>query len=493
MLQEEASPPAATAAQVRRIEAAAFAREDSFAVMGRAAAAVAERARELPAPLALVAGTGGNGGDASLAAAELKRGGRDVQLFHPLGAPQGGDARKAWQAAADAGVASRTGPLELPAGCGLVDGLFGIGLSRELGAEAAAAVAAINARARTTLAIDVPSGLCADTGRMLPAAVRAQRTVTFFARKPGMLMRHGPDCCGVVEAAGLDCELPPDAERGAVVAGLPAIAALRRGSDSHKGSFGSVAVVGGAAGMLGALYLATRAALAHGCGKVFAIPCDPAAPPADLLHPEIMWRAEPPAEAAAVVAGVGMGDSKDARARLAGLMEREVPVLFDADALNMLAADQDLRGRLARRGAASLLTPHPGEAARLLACGRDEVQADRLAAARRLAAEAGAWVALKGAGTVVAAPNGAWAVNSSGNAGLAQAGSGDALAGMVGALLAQGLPPWDALASGVWLHGKGAELAAAEHGGCLGLPLAAVVRHSSRHLAWLASLRGIAA
>lgn len=493
MLQEEASPPAATAAQVRRIEAAAFAREDSFAVMGRAAAAVAARARELPAPLVLVAGTGGNGGDAALAAVELRRGGRDVQLFYPLGPPREGDALKAWRAAEEAGAAGRTGPLDLPAGCGVVDGLFGIGLSRELGAEAQAAVAAVNARARATLAVDVPSGLCADTGRLLPAAARAARTVTFFARKPGLLMRHGPDCCGVVEVDGLGCELPPDAERGAVIAGLAGIAALRRGSDSHKGSFGSLAVVGGAAGMLGALHLATRAALAHGCGKVFAVPCDPAAPPVDLLQPEIMWRAEAPDEADALVAGVGMGDAKEARARLACLLEREVPVLLDADALNMTAADRGLRKRLRNRRAASLLTPHPGEAARLLACGRDEVQADRLAAARRLAADAGAWVALKGAGTVVAAPDGSWAVNSSGNAGLAQAGSGDVLAGVIGALLAQGMSPWAAAAGGVWLHGKGAELAAAEHGGCLGLSLAAVVRHSSRHLAWLASLRGIAA
>ncbi|MBF2735319.1 MAG: NAD(P)H-hydrate dehydratase, partial [Betaproteobacteria bacterium AqS2] len=436
---------------------------------------------------------GGNGGDAALAAAELRRGGREVELRCPLGRPLDGDALKAWHAAEAAGVPVAEGPLELHAGCGVVDGLFGIGIGRELDAKARAAVEAINDHARATLAIDVPSGLCADTGRMLPAAVRATRTVTFFARKLGLLMRHGPDCCGVLEVDGLGCELPLDEEFGAAVAGLPSIDALRRGSDSHKSSFGALAVVGGAPGMLGALQLATRAATAHGCGKVFAVPCDPAAPPADLLQPEIMWRAAPPADLDAAVVGVGMGESNEAKGMLAALLERDLAVLCDADALNMIAADEGLQELLRERAAATVLTPHPGEAARLLGCGADEVQADRLAAARRLAEAVDVWVALKGAGTVIAAPNGAWAVNSSGNAGLAQAGSGDVLAGVIGALLAQGVAPWDAAAGGVWLHGKGAELAAAEHGGCLGLSLAAVVRHSSRHLAWLASLRGIAA
>jgi hydroxyethylthiazole kinase-like uncharacterized protein yjeF len=233
----------------------------------------------------------------------------------------------------------------------------------------------------------------------------------------------------------------------------------RRRQNSHKGSFGDVGILGGAPGMAGAVVLAARAAAMSGAGRVYAGFI--AEPPAfDPVHPEIMCRraAELDLAHAALVAGPGLGVSADAHALLAGALASSAPLVLDADALNMIAADDGLRQSLAGRAGATLMTPHPLEAARLLACGAADIQADRLQAARRLAAAFNAMVVLKGSGSVIARPDGMAVINPTGNPGLASAGTGDVLAGLCGALLAQHWTPWQAALGAVWLHGAAADL-----------------------------------
>ncbi len=256
-------------------------------------------------------------------------------------------------------------------------------------------------------------------------------------------------------------------------AALPALFAPR-GPDTHKGSFGTVGVVGGGPGMTGAALLAARAALKTGAGKVLVGFAQEAAPLAcDPLQPELMLRdarslLEADLGVTAWVAGCGIGTGLLAANILSELfvLRREAPLVLDADALNLLA-----RGEIQPGWGAGpvVLTPHPAEAARLLGAGTADVQADRPGAARELARRYGAWIVLKGAGTVVCSPQGALQTNPSGNPGLATAGTGDVLAGMLGALLAQQLPLEQAVAGAVWLHGAAADALVAAGIGPVGL------------------------
>lgn len=254
---------------------------------------------------------------------------------------------------------------------------------------------------------------------------------------------------------------------------LPALFA-RRGQDTHKGSFGTVGVVGGGPGMTGAALLAARAALKIGAGKVLVGFAQEAAPLAcDPLQPELMLRdarslLEEDWGVTAWVAGCGIGTGALAANTLSELfvLRREAPLVLDADGLNLLA-----RGDIQPNWGAGpvVLTPHPAEAGRLLGISAAEVQADRPGAAWKLAQRYRAWVVLKGAGTVVCAPDGGLRVNTSGNPGLATAGTGDVLAGMLGSLIAQKLPLDQAVAGAVWLHGAAADALVAQGIGPIGL------------------------
>lgn len=250
--------------------------------------------------------------------------------------------------------------------------------------------------------------------------------------------------------------------------------------DSHKGSHGTVAVLGGAPGMTGAALLASRAALRLGAGKVLtglAMPPGPGVPVCDLLQPELMLRDAVSLLAVAErlgvtvwVVGCGLGDDAAGAGLLAQCVDQlaDLPVVLDADALNLMARDIAPPPALAT-ASLRVLTPHPREAGRLLHCTAAEVQADRAGHAYRLAVHYDAWVVLKGAGTVVCSPDGNYTVNDSGNPGLATAGTGDVLAGMIGSLLAQGLAPADAIRGAVWLHGAAADALVAEGVGPIGL------------------------
>lgn len=258
-----------------------------------------------------------------------------------------------------------------------------------------------------------------------------------------------------------------------------------RRADCNKGDFGAVAVLGGAPGMLGAALLAARAALYCGAGRVYAGLLD-ARLGVDPLTPELMLTSAdglpPLPRPACLVAGPGMGRSEAARATLEAVLETEHTLLLDADALNLIAADAALRERVRSRVASTVLTPHPGEAGRLLGTDAAEIQRDRATSVTRLSENLGAVVALKGAGSLVRAPGGEIWRNSSGNPGLAAPGMGDTLAGIIAALIAQGMETEAAAVLGVWLHGAAADLAVEEDLGPRGLSATELLPRARRLL-----------
>ncbi|MFT3847454.1 MAG: NAD(P)H-hydrate dehydratase [Propionivibrio sp.] len=245
-----------------------------------------------------------------------------------------------------------------------------------------------------------------------------------------------------------------------------------RVANSHKGNFGNAGILGGTRSMVGAALLAARAALRLGSGRVYVGLLDDYAPALDIQQPELMMRSPGKllaTDLTALACGPGMGTSHEAGVILDGVFNLKVPLVLDADALNLVAGEGDLHVVLATRKSPTLLTPHPAEAARLLDCGIAQIQADRVGAARELSSTYNAHVVLKGCGTIIAAPDGDWFVNTSGNPGLATAGSGDVLTGLVVALLAQDWPPLEALLAGVHLHGCAADALVAQGCGPVGL------------------------
>lgn len=475
-------------AQIRSIEAAAAASLPAGALMRLAGHAAANAALALigqvrqgagaTLPALVLAGPGNNGGDALELAANLSQAGIEVQILRLAGAQAlSPEAAHALQRAED----SAAGFLDqFPVGGQwslIVDGLFGIGLARPLDGAARDMVETVNAMAGAVpvLALDVPSGLNADTGAIVGpdgVAIRASHTITFIGDKPGLHTCQGRDHAGEVMVAplGIDPAMLPAAS--ALLSGPTLFATWlrQRAHSSHKGSFGDVTVVGGAAGMAGAAVLAARAALYGGAGRVFVAALDPALS-FDSMHPELMFRdaATHDMGSAAEVLGPGMGSSALAQQLLGQAIAGGHPLLLDADALNLLAASPALQTRLAARQGPCLMTPHPLEAARLLATGSAAVQSDRLGAARTLAGRFHAVVILKGSGSVIAGADGALAINPTGNPGLATAGTGDVLAGLCGSLLAQGWPAWEAALAGAWLHGAAADQLVAQGVGPVGL------------------------
>ncbi len=429
---------------IRRIEEAA----KDVPLMERAGAAAAELAAQLCAETAkdvlVLAGPGNNGGDAKIVAEHLRK-----QFFRVT--------------LAGAGEAA-TLPMEKNWGL-IVDGLFGIGLARPVEGDYARLVDYVNAQRCPIFALDIPSGVGSDTGRVLGRAVRATHTLTFIALKPGLLTLDGPDYCGELSVADLGLDLKKLARPMAWKAApdLFAEALKPRPRNFHKGKAGSLGILGGAAGMTGAALLAGRAALKLGAGRVYVgmleeTTIDPGAPELMLRHPDDALGQD----LDALVVGPGLGQSGRAEALVGAVLASDMPCVLDADALNLMADNKDLRAACAKRRSDTLLTPHPGEAARLLGTGIPEVQRDRLAAAQRLSGELNAHVVLKGNGSVLVARDGHWFINTSGNPGMASAGMGDVLSGILGAFLAQRLSGEAALVLGVHLHGCAAD--AAGHG-----------------------------
>jgi NAD(P)H-hydrate epimerase len=458
------------------------------------ARAVQCRLRSQPiadAPVLLVAGKGNNGGDAFAAARYLHQWGTAVRLWI-AGDPAelGGDARHHWDRMVAEGIAPLvmreekdwTGVPPPAPGTIVVDGVLGTGVNGEVRGLAAAAIERIatwSGQSRV-VAIDLPSGLDADTGRPCGRAVKADVTVTFGLPKRGLLLPAASDYVGCLEVVDIGI---PDALTQGLTSDVELIASAeigrhftRRGRDSHKGTFGTVVILGGAAGFAGAAGLAARAALRSGVGLVQVITPRGIAGVVAAMAPEAMVHAAPETDsgaladdwslalrgmvdhADAVVVGPGMTTGEHSRRLVHRLMmEVRCPLLLDADALNVMAGNI---GRIGGSGASRVITPHPGEMGRLLGMAAAAVQADRWNAAQAAAEQLKAVVVLKGAGTLVAAAGKPLCVNLTGNPGLACGGTGDVLSGLMGGMLAQGFGAWDAAQIAVHLHGIAGDLAA---------------------------------
>ena len=485
--------PLLTAAETRAAEAAAATRGlPASLLMENAGTATAEAAMRLAGPesrFLVVCGPGNNGGDGFVAARKLHAGGRRVDVWQVgTTGKSASDAERNRQALERTGVPIHASAAALPLRQGdvVVDALFGTGLSR--GPEGAAAdairnVLAWHASGVRVLAVDVPSGLSSDTGQAFDPCVAADRTVSLGSMKLGLALEPGATLAGAVEVVdiGLGEVQPPTwlLEETDGPRWLP----LRR-ADSNKGSYGHLLVIAGGPGKTGAGALAGLAALRTGVGLcTVAAPADvlpdiqahaselmgvdlPARLPLGLAHLEPLLAAT--AGKSALVIGPGIPRGPETHLLLERLLARvDVPCLLDADALNAIAGHLAVLSE-ARRPV--VLTPHPGEMARLLGEGHTpaEVQSDRLGIARRFASRHKILLVLKGARTLVATPDGTVRVNPTGNPGMATGGTGDVLSGMVGALLAQGLPPDHAASVGVLAHGLAGD-AAARRWGQLGL------------------------
>ena len=440
-----------------------------YTLMSRAgAAAVREAQQRFPqaARWQVVCGAGNNGGDGYVVARLAAQAGIVVSVLTLVDPDKlNGDAATAWgDFVAEGGIVMPwSGELDAEADL-LVDGILGSGLEREVGGEFASAVAAINSHPAPVLALDIPTGINGDTGRVLGSAVRADTTVTFVGLKAGLFLGDAPDHCGEICFAGLDI---PDEYRDGIAPAYRRIdetllvqALAPRARGAHKGDFGHVLVVGGGEGMPGAARLAAEAALRTGAGRVSIATHPSHAAMLVATRPELMSHAvtgkaelKPLLEKADVIVfGPGLGQSVWARGLYELVVQADQPAVWDADALNLLAED---RGAARNR----VITPHPGEAATLLGCSAADVQADRPAALASLAEQFGGIVVLKGSGSLISS-NSVPYVCTSGNPGMASPGMGDVLTGIVTALIAQGLDPGPAAAIGVEIHARAGDRSA---------------------------------
>jgi len=449
-------------------------------LMERAGRAAAEEAARLiesrPGPVLIVCGPGNNGGDGLVLARELRRKGRGtVVVFAGDFTRLPKDAAHAHAAFLRAGGQTLADLPPPPEGgwALIVDALFGIGLQRPIEGRVAEWIDTLNALPAPRLAIDVPSGLDADTGRVLGTCLRATRTTTFIALKPGLLTLDGPDHCGEISLQRIGIEAADHVPPTGHCVGTPHFAAhlTPRLYNTHKGVYGDACVLGGAPGMVGATLLAARAALWLGAGRIYACLLGPSAPSIDPDQPELMLRTvdKMPEHPSAIAIGPGLGIGEEARRLLKTIIPCNVPLLLDADALNLVSLRPALANALKARQAATLFTPHPAEAGRLLGVSTETVQANRVAAAIEIARIYRAFTALKGCGSVIATPDGRWFINTTGNPGMASAGMGDVLSGLVLALLAQGWPAEAALLCAVHLHGTAADQLVASGVGPVGL------------------------
>lgn len=461
-----------------------FANEPLMQRAGKAAALwVKELKKNNPHPVVILAGLGNNGGDALVCARELLKENVPIQvIFTGDVARLTGDAKAAYQLFVENGGSVQS---TLPSNVGeislIVDGLFGIGINRAPDGLYAHLIQWANHAGAPILALDVPSGFMCNTGKPLEPAIRADYTLTFIAGKPGLFTADGADYCGKVRIEPLSIDLshfPPDGHLIHRQHFAPYL--LKRAHNSHKGCFGNVGILGGSRSMIGAVILAARAALHLGAGKVYLGLLHSDSIALDFHQPELMIR---PADLllhtdlSALAIGPGLGRSNEALRFLEECLTLPYPLVLDADALNILSLHTHLKKLLQLRPPnKTLLTPHPAEAARLLNCSSKDIQNHRIEAAKNCAKMFNAPVILKGAGTVIALANQKeFFINTTGNAGLATAGTGDVLSGFITALLAQGWPILEAALAGVHLHGQAAQHCAQKGIGPVGLTASDII------------------
>jgi hydroxyethylthiazole kinase-like uncharacterized protein yjeF len=472
-----AQEPLYTAAQTRALDR--FAIEEvgipGIRLMSRAGRAAFKLLRDLwpqVTPLHVFCGTGNNGGDGYIVAALAQAAGIPVSVYQ-LGetAKIGGDALAARNQALAEGVVvlPYQKGVSLSEGV-IVDALLGTGLTGAVRGEAAAAIDAINASGLPVLAIDIPSGLCSDSGSVLGRAVKADHSITFIGIKRGLLTGAAPSYTGGLSFTEL--EVPIEAYRAVPASSywleledqLPLLPA--RPKHSHKGMFGHALIVGGDAGMAGAALMAAEAAARCGVGLVSAATRPEHVSAFVARRPEVMTSGvsaggelQPLLERPdAIAIGPGLGTSAWSEQMLQRVTATRLPLVMDADALNLLSA-----GELVANAPRDnwILTPHPGEAARLLQLTSAEIQADRFAAVQSMQRRYGGVVVLKGVGTLICGGEDVF-LSPYGNPGMASGGMGDVLTGVLVALLAQGLSPLQAACLGVCLHGRAGDLASEE-------------------------------
>ena len=434
---------------------------------GTAAFAVLQERWPQAQRISVVCGGGNNGGDGYVVARLARQAGLDAQVL-ALSDPDQleGDALTACQDARAAGVPIQAFAADQLAGAEvIVDAILGTGLEREVTGAWRDAIKAINSQDAGILAIDIPSGLHADCGTVMGIAVQADVTITFIALKQGLFTGQGPHYCGTLRFD--DLQVPADiyhaihiACRRYTGADLPELLP-RRPRSAHKGHHGHVLVIGGDLGMAGAARMAAEAAARCGAGLVSVATRQAHAVVQAAVRPELMFRGvEDIAElgvlmgrATVVAVGPGLGRSDWGRKMLQFVLDSDLPLVVDADALNLLAENPVFRDNW-------VLTPHPGEAARLLKMTAAQVEADRFTAVSDLALRFGGVCVLKGAGSLIAQQEEGIAVCNSGNPGMASGGMGDVLTGIIAGLLAQGLTLWQSAQAGVYLHGYAGDRAA---------------------------------
>lgn len=409
----------------------------------------------------LLVGPGNNGGDALACACELREKGAVVNVVLPGGRrPTSALALAQLERWTQAGGTTYDDPYMTEKADCVVDGLFGTGLAKPITGDYLDAVLWFNERQALKVSLDIPSGLNPVTGHWTGSypGCSADVTITFLCVKSGLYMCEGADAAGEIVLNELDVSVPLSPLSVIGTDEFPRV--LRpRVKNSHKGDYGSVAVIGGTDGMIGAAILAARAALISGAGRVTLECRAEHAPHVDMVYPEIMFATKPVnlEDFDAIVLGCGLGTSAEAKARVIEALNCQKPLILDADALNIIAADIKLQDMVLARRAPTVLTPHPGEAARLLRRDTAGVTADRVAACRELAVQTGAIVVLKGAGTVISMRSSRTWINPTGSPMLATGGSGDVLAGMIGAMFAQGYDMVESVLAAVYFHGLSAE------------------------------------
>lgn len=409
----------------------------------------------------LLVGPGNNGGDALACACELREKGAVVNVVLPGGRrPTSALALAQLERWTQAGGTTYDDPYMTEKADCVVDGLFGTGLAKPITGDYLDAVLWFNERQALKVSLDIPSGLNPVTGHWTGSypGCSADVTITFLCVKSGLYMCEGADAAGEIVLNELDVSVPLSPLSVIGTDEFPRV--LRpRVKNSHKGDYGSVAVIGGTNGMIGASILAARAALISGAGRVTLECRAEHAPHVDMVYPEIMFATKPVnlEDFDAIVLGCGLGTSAEAKARVIEALNCQKPLILDADALNIIAADIKLQDMVLARRAPTVLTPHPGEAARLLRRDTAGVTADRVAACRELAVQTGAIVVLKGAGTVISMRSSRTWINPTGSPMLATGGSGDVLAGMIGAMFAQGYDMVESVLAAVYFHGLSAE------------------------------------
>jgi len=416
--------------------------------------------------ITVVCGVGNNGGDGYVLARLALQAGKTVHLLQlgDVGKIKG-DALTNYEHFIE--IAGEVKPFETIAEESdiIVDGIFGTGLEREVAGNWRQAIEAINASVAPVLALDIASGLHSDSGQVLGAAVKADATISFIGLKQGAFTGAGPEQCGQLLFDDLDVPEAVYMEEQPVAKRVewPMLTGLlgRRARDAHKGDFGHVLIVGGEHGFSGAARMAGEAALRTGAGLVSIATRPEHAALLNTVRPELMCHGVTDAKALApllqratvVAIGPGLGQTSWGRALLNAVLETKLPLVVDADALNLLASEPVQRENW-------ILTPHPGEAARLLEKSAVEVQSDRFQAIQMLQEQYGGVAVLKGAGTLITDAEQSVSICTAGNPGMATGGMGDLLTGIIAAMVAQGLSLADAAAAGVSLHAAAADRAA---------------------------------